>query len=315
MIKRQLGTSEINSSPTIFGCWQAAWSGVNEDDIISANIAAFEAGVTTFDTAEGYGSGHSERVLGKSLGSKRGEIVIATKVSAHNLSRAKVFESCEGSLKNLNTDHIDLYQIHWPAGTWGSPIVPIEETMGALAELKEQGKIRAIGVSNFNAAQLSEALACARVDTLQPPYSLFWRMGEMELFPLARKNHVSILAYSPLAQGLLTGKFGPDTVLDKSDVRFGNRLFQGDNYTRAQESLGLLRKVADRKNVSLGSLALSWLLYQSDVLPIVGARTPIQAQDNVKCVDVVLSPFDLAEIDAAGRIVTDHLSDNPTMWG
>jgi aryl-alcohol dehydrogenase-like predicted oxidoreductase len=315
MIKRQLGTSSIYASPIIFGCWQAAWTGVSEDDIISANIAAFEAGITTFDTAEGYGSGHSERVLAKSLGDKRDQLIIATKVSAHNLSREKVFAACEGSLKNLNTDYIDLYQVHWPSGTWGSPIVPIEETMAALAELKEQGKIRAIGVSNFNAVQLAEAIACTRVDTLQPPYSLFWRMGEMEVFPFARKHHVSILAYSPLAQGLLTGKFGPDTVFDKDDVRSGNRLFQPENYARAQEALGLLRKVADRHSISPGSLALSWLLYQPDVLPIVGARTPAQAQDNVKCLDVVLSPFDLADIDAAGRIVTDHLNDDPILWG
>jgi len=115
MIKKQLGTSGISSSPIIFGCWQAAWPGVNEDDIISANVAAFEAGITTFDTAEGYGNGHSERVLAKSLGSKRDEIVVATKISAHNLSPDRVVQACEGSLKNLNTDRIDLYQIHWPA--------------------------------------------------------------------------------------------------------------------------------------------------------------------------------------------------------
>lgn len=314
MIKKQLGTSGIASSPIIFGCWQAAWPGIDEDNIASANIAAFEAGITAFDTAEGYGNGHSERVLAKSLGHKRDQIVIATKVSAHNLSADKVVQACERSLKNLSTDRIDLYQIHWPAGAWGSPIVPVAETLAALVKLKEQGKIRSIGLSNFNAAQLAEAAACTTIDTLQPPYSLFWRMGELDVFPLARKHHMSILAYSPLAQGLLTGKFGPDAVLDKSDVRSGNRLFQPENFKRVQAALKILRTVADRNNTSIGNLALAWLMYQPDVLPIVGARTPQQAKDNVNSLEVVLSANDLAEIDAAGRVVTDHLDDNPKMW-
>lgn len=314
MIKRQLGTSDITIGPMIFGCWQAAWPGVNEDDIIAANVAAFDAGIIAFDTAEGYGNGHSERILAKSFEGKRDGIVIATKVSAHNLKADKVIEACEGSLKNLNTDRIDLYQIHWPSGSWGSPIVPISETLEALLKLKEQGKIRAIGVSNFNAAQLAEAAAYTSIDTIQPPYSLLWRSGELETFPLARKHHLSIIAYSPLAQGLLTGKFGPDTTLDKSDVRFSNRLFQPENFGRVQAALNVLRVIAERNNTSLGNLALSWLLYQPDVFPIVGARTPEQAKDNVKALEVVLSPFDLAEIDAAGRTVTDHLDDNPKMW-
>jgi len=190
----------------------------------------------------------------------------------------------------------------------------VAETLEALVKLKQQGKIRAIGVSNFNAAQLAEAVSCTTIDTLQPPYSLFWRMGELEVFPLARKHHISILAYSPLAQGLLTGKFGPDTVLDKSDVRSNNRLFQSENFERVQSALKILRTVAARNNTSVGNLALAWLMYQPDVLPIVGARTPQQAQDNVKSLDVVLSASDLAEIDAAGRLVTDYLNDDPKMW-
>jgi aryl-alcohol dehydrogenase-like predicted oxidoreductase len=177
MDKRKLGESELEFSVLTMGCWQAggdAWQNVEDDESVAAMRAALDAGINAFDTAEAYNSGYSERILAKALEGKRDEVLIATKVGAGNLAYDKVIEACDRSLKNLSTDRIDLYQIHWPSGSWGSPIVPIEETMRALATLREQGKIRAIGVSNFNGAQIEEALNFGRVDSLQPPYSLFW---------------------------------------------------------------------------------------------------------------------------------------------
>lgn len=134
---------------------------------------------------------------------------------ANHLKYDQVIEACEGSLKNLKTDYIDLYQIHWPSGSFKSEVVPIEETMRALNKLKEQGRIRAIGISNFSRAQIAEALQYWRIDSLQPPYSLFWRQVETEAMPYCVGNNISILAYSSLAQGLLTGKFGRDRQLEE----------------------------------------------------------------------------------------------------
>ena len=200
---RLLGKSKIEISAILFGGWQAGksgWTNISDDDTVAAHRAALEAGITTFDTAEAYGEGYSERILAKAIGDQRDQIVIATKVWAGNLKRDKVIEACERSLKNLGTDRIDLYQIHWPSGSFGSDVVPIEETMGALNTLKEQGKIRAIGVSNFSRAQIMEASEYGRVDSLQPPYSLFWRQveaGRGALLRTKQDQHPRLLAAGP----------------------------------------------------------------------------------------------------------------------
>ena len=156
--------SGLTLSRIIAGGWQAGrdlWVGIEDAESIAALQAAFDAGITTFDTAEDYGNGHSERILGQALGSVRDQIVIATKVSWDHLRRAQIVEACERSLRNLGTDRIDLYQVHWPAGTFDSELVPLEETMDALVTLKRQGKIRAIGVSNFSPEQLRHACLLA----------------------------------------------------------------------------------------------------------------------------------------------------------
>lgn len=235
-------------------------------------------------------------------------------MDAFHLAPKLVIEACERSLVNLNTDRIDLYQIHWPAGSWGSPVVPIADTLEAMNALKRQGKIRAIGLSNFNKNQIEEALRYAEIDTLQPPYSLFWRDGEREEFPYCREQHISILAYSPLAQGLLTGKFGPEMTLEEGDERASNRLFKPEFASKVQTALENLRPIAERNGTTLGNLALAWLLYQPDVTPIAGARTPEQARQNAQAAQIVLSPETLSDIDFAGRGVTDFLDHNPIMW-
>jgi aryl-alcohol dehydrogenase-like predicted oxidoreductase len=225
-----------------------------------------------------------------------------------------VIEACHGSLKRLKTDFIDLYQIHWPSGSFNSEIVPIEETMGALNHLKEQGKIRAIGVSNFSRAQLQAASQYGRIDSLQPPYSLFWRQVERDARPDCIENNITIIAYSPLAQGLLTGKFSRGDTVDSQGFRDKNKLFQGENYERAQQALDNLRPIAERYQCSLAQLAIAWLIAQPQTNTIAGARNVQQATDNAKAAQVQLTADDIAQIDAIGRIVSDRLDDNPVMW-
>ena len=317
MEKRRLGKSDIHITPILMGTWQAGkamWTGIEDADSIKTIRAAFEAGITSIDTAEIYGEGHSEQVIAAALSDVRDRVEYASKVFANHLKHDLVIEACDRSLKNLKTDYIDLYQIHWPSGSFNSEIVPIAETMGALNKLKEQGKIRSIGVSNFNRDQLAEAAQYGRIDSLQPPYSLFWRQVEKDAMPYCRENNISILAYSPLAQGLLTGKFAPGHQFDPTDNRAKNKLFQGENFQRAQQALEKLRPIAARHNCSLAQLALAWLIAQPQTTAIAGARYPEQAQDNAKAADVQLDHDELAEIDTIGRIVTDHLDENAVMW-
>ena len=314
---RQLGLSGIQISSIIMGLWQAGkemWVGIDDKETIRAIRAAYEAGMTTFDTAEAYGKGHSERILASAISDHRAQVIYATKVFANHLKYDQVLASCEGSLKNLQTDYIDLYQIHWPSDSFGFEPVPISETMKAMNLLKEQGKIRSIGVSNFSRSQLQEALQYGRVDSLQPPYSLFWRHVEKDLMPFCADNNITILAYSPMAQGFLTGRFGQRHKFEKGDVRAKNRLFQPDMYARVQEALSRLEPIAKQNNVTLGQLALGWVISHAGTCAIAGARNTHQAIDNAAAGALILSEQDLAKIDEIGRGVTDYLDDNPVMW-
>ncbi|NEQ39486.1 MAG: aldo/keto reductase [Okeania sp. SIO3I5] len=318
METRALGTSEIKITPIIMGTWQAGkrgWADIEDSEVIKAIREAFDAGITTIDTAEVYGDGYSERIVAQALGDVREQVVLATKVFANHMKYDQVIEACDRSLKNLNTDYIDLYQIHWPSGAFKSEIVPIEETMNALNKLKEQGKIRAIGVSNFSREQIAEAAQYGQIDSLQPPYSLFWRKIEKEEMPYCIENKISIIAYSSLAQGLLTGKFGPDHKFAEGDNRANNTLFSiKENYERVQTALEKLRPIAERKQCTMAQLAIAWLIAQPQTNAIVGARNAEQATANAKAADVKLSSDEVAEIDAIGRIVTDNLDDRPVMW-
>ncbi|MEO0803399.1 MAG: aldo/keto reductase [Cyanobacteria bacterium J06642_2] len=314
---RSLGQTNIRMTPILMGTWQAGkrnWVGIEDTETVKAIRAAFEAGITTVDTAEIYGDGHSERIVAEALADVRDEVVYATKVFANHLKYEQVKQACENSLKHLQTDRIDLYQIHWPSGAFNSDIVPIEETMRALVDLKQEGKIRAIGVSNFSQSQLEEAAQYGRIDSLQPPYSLFWRKIETELMPYCVEHQISILAYSPLAQGLLTGKFGPDHTFDAKDNRSANQLFQGETYQRAQAALARLRPLANKYQTTLGNLALAWVMAQPQTHAIAGARNATQAVENARAGNLQLSEADLAEIDAIGRTVTEPMDDRPVMW-
>lgn len=314
---RKLGNSGIKISPIIMGTWQAGkdmWVGIDDLETQRAMRAAFDAGINTFDTAEAYGNGHSERVLAKSLSEIRNQVIYATKVFANHLRRDQIFQACERSLKNLKTDRIDLYQIHWPSGSFGSKKVPIGETIDALNELKAQGKIRAIGVSNFSRTQLEEAAGYGEIVSLQPPYSLFWRHIENDAMPYCIDNDMSMLAYSPMAQGLLTGKFGPDHNFAEGDHRKKNRLFQPEIFQRALTALEELRTIADHYSCTLGQLALAWIIAQPQTCAIAGARNDKQAIENAAAASITIASDVQAKIDAIGRTVTDHLDDNPMMW-
>jgi aryl-alcohol dehydrogenase-like predicted oxidoreductase len=317
METRILGRSTVRITPIIMGTWQAGkrmWVGIEDESSIRAIRAAYEAGITTIDTAEIYGDGHSEQIIAQALSDVRDKVVYASKVFANHLRYDLVIEACERSLINLQTDYLDLYQIHWPSGSFNSEIVPIEETMRALNKLKEQGKIRAIGVSNFSGEQLEAACQYGRIDSLQPPYSLFWRQVEIDLMPYCIANEISILAYSSLAQGLLTGKFTSQVQLAEGDHRAKNKLFQGENYQRVQQAIFELEPIAKRHNCTLAQLTLAWLIAQPQTNAIAGARTPLQAVDNAKAGNIKLDNATLQEIDLIGRQVTDYLDDNPIMW-
>lgn len=317
MRQTRLGTTDIEISPIILGMWQAGkefWVGVEDSDITRAVRAALDAGITAFDTAEQYGEGHSERVLGAALEGVRQHAVIMTKLWTSNLSYQRVFEACHGSLERLRTDYIDLYQIHWPSGSWGTELVPIEETLRALCELREQGKIRAIGISNFSRAQTEEACALADIASTQPSYSLFWRHIDRDVRPYCEQRGISILGYSPLAQGLLTGRFRPGHEFARKDSRRANKLFGKDHADAVATALSELRAVAADKGCTMAQLALAWTIAQPQTCAIPGARNPEQAVANAGAMDVHLDAAEVAEIDRIGRRVSDRVSDDPLLW-
>ena len=314
---RPLGSSKIKISPIVMGTWQAGkemWVGIDDRESIAAIRAAYDAGITTFDTAEAYGNGHSEKIVAKALSDVRDRVVYATKVFANHLRHEQVIKACERSLKNLATDMIDLFQVHWPSGSFNTPKVPIEETMYALTKLKTQGKIRAIGVSNFSRTQLDEASKYGEIVSLQPPYSLFWRHVETDAMPYCVENGITVLAYSPMAQGLLTGKFGPEHTFGKGDHRAKNRLFQHEIYRTVLAALDQLRSIAENYSCTLGQLALAWVISHPGTCAIAGARNVEQATLNAAAADITLSNDDLAQMDVIGRTVTDQLDENPVMW-
>lgn len=314
MESRELGRSGIRVSIIGLGTWAMGglqWSGADDNESIATIHAAIDRGVTLIDTAEVYGKGRSEEVVGRALRGRRDRVVLATKAAMWNAAPGKVREALEGSLRRLQTDAVDLYQIHWPHKT-----VPLEDTMAALDALVGEGKVRAVGVSNFDVAQMRRCLAPRRIESLQPPYNLFWRGIEGEILPFCRERDIALLAYSPLAQGLLTGKFSKDTRIPADDIRRHNVLFQGETYLRCLEAVSGLRDVGARYGRTPGQAAVNWLLRQPGVTSaILGARTPAQIEENLGAAGWDLSGKDAAEIDRLGRTVTDTLPAHETLWG
>lgn len=319
MNKRTLGRSGLDVTVLTFGCWQAggdAWTGTDDEDSLAAMRAGHEAGINFYDTAEGYGKGHSEELLGRFLRAANDEdLMVATKVGDSNLAPAKLRAACEKSLRNLGRDRIDLYQIHWPSGTWGSQIVPVEETMSELSKLKDEGKIRAIGVSNFNREQIEEALQFGRIDSLQPPFSLFFQpYVQNDTIQFCIEQEIGVIPYSPLAQGLLTGKFNQEN--RPTDNRSGNQLFKAPTYDLALTAVEQLKPIAQKYGTTTGNLSLAWLSAQPGVTsPIVGARNAQQITDTANAAKVEIEQADLDAISAIAQPVLGSLSvDKTNPW-
>lgn len=287
MEHRKLGSSGPDLTTIGFGSWAmggagwaGSWGAQDDSQSVEAIHVALDRGVNWFDTAAVYGLGHSEEVLGRALGARRKDVIVATKFGrvwddAGNLSTSGRYDSvmreCDASLKRLGTDYIDLYQMHWPDREGA----PVEETMRALVDLVEAGKVRYVGVSNFDVPLLRRALAVRHVDSLQPPYSLLHREVETDVLPCCRENGIGVVAYSPLASGLLGGKYTADQTFEDGDWRAASPDFTGEGLRRNLQVVNRLRKIAERNGKTVAQLAIAWVLSNPAVTAaIVGVRKP-----------------------------------------
>jgi aryl-alcohol dehydrogenase-like predicted oxidoreductase len=298
-----LGRTGLEVSRIAFGTWQLGgeWGSFDEAAAIDAIRGARDLGITLFDTAQAYGFGASEELLGRALRpeltSDREGVVIATKGGIRpperDASRAFLRQGVEESLRHLGVDVIDIYQVHWP-----DPEVPAEETAGALQEMVDEGKIRFAGVSNYDVPDLEAFEAVRPVDVLQPPYHLLRRAIEAEILPYARAHDIGVLAYSPLASGLLTGRIDEDTTFEPDDWRGQASAFAGEGLRRNLAVVRRLEDLAGDLGISLSQLAIAWVLAQPGVhVAIVGARSRGTIDSSAAAADVELSPETLARID------------------
>ncbi len=324
MQPRTLGRSDVKISPVIFGAWAIGgwmWGGSEESESIAAIRASLDAGVNTIDTAAIYGMGYSEELVAKAIKGRREKVVIATKcgmrwdgpenegsdpwpqkdnqgrdvVIRKNARPASIMYECEQSLKRLHTDVIDLYQIHWPDTS-----TPVEDSIGAMVKLKEQGKIRAIGVSNYDVEWLRRTAAVAPLASDQPPYSIIQRKIERDVLPFCREHHIGVICYSPLERGLLTGSVTMDREFPPGDHRAAHRFFRPENRKRVLDSLAKVRPIAERHKVSLAQLMINWTIHVPGITAaLVGARNAEQARHNAAAMNFTLSEAERSEIRAA----------------
>ena len=312
----------LRVSVIAMGSWalagDMAWGDQSERDSIAAARAAVDAGINFFDTAPGYGDGLSERRLGQGLAGLRDQVVIATKVGPDSMRPAALSESVERSLRNLGTDYIDLLQIHWP-----SREVPLAETWSELSSLQRQGKVRAIGVSNFGSRDLADVLALGQPVTNQLPYSLLSRAIEYEIAPACARAGVGILCYSPLLWGLLAGSY--QSADDVPDGRARSRHFSpARKLTRHREAgceretfeaIAAVRAEAARLGVPMSDLAVAWLLHQPHVTSVLtGIRRPEQAAANARAAALTLGADTLERLASASEPVKRALGNNPDLW-
>ncbi|HEV8076424.1 MAG TPA: aldo/keto reductase [Candidatus Acidoferrum sp.] len=308
--------TEFTASRIALGTWAVGgtmWGGSEEQDSIRTIHAALDGGINLIDTAPVYGFGRSEEIVGKALAQngRREKVILATKVGiewrngslARNTSRERILREVEDSLRRLQTSYIDIYQVHWP-----DPLVPIEETAETMLRLFQEGKIRAVGVSNYSPQQMDRFRAVAPLHTDQPPYNLFERQIDRDVLPYLRENGISTLVYGPLCRGLLTGKMKSDTQFTGDDLRKVDPKFQPprfEQYLRAVELLDQFAQENYGKRVI--DLAIRWVLDQPGVsVALWGARHPEQVQtvDNVDG-----WKLDADALKAICRIVRDTVSD------
>src|SRR5579885_767829 len=309
---RNLGSRGPELTTIGFGCWamggagwEFSWGPQNDEESIRAVHVALEQGINWFDTAAVYGLGHSEEVLGRALGSRRQDVIVATKFgmvwddAGHIVKNGRydsVPREADASLRRLRTDYIDLYQIHWPDVETRAPI---EETMRALDDLVAAGKVRYVGVSNFDVPLLQRAMAVRRVDSLQPPYNVLNRQAEDELLPFCREHGIGVVAYSPLASGLLSGRYTASTTFDPGDWRAYDPRFTGDGLRRNVEIVNRLKEIAARSGKTVAQLAIAWVLANSAVTSaIVGVRWPDHILSALPAASWHLDDATLREIDA-----------------
>jgi methylglyoxal reductase len=322
LLERQIGASRVIASAVGLGTWAIGgwmWGGTDEAESVAAIRAAIDAGITLIDTAPAYGMGRSEEIVGKAIAGRRNEVVLATKCGLvwhtdkgrHFFDQAgkpvhrylgpdSIAHEVDQSLKRLRTDSIDLYITHWQ-----DPTTPIAETMGALEELRKAGKIRAIGASNVSTADLEAYVAAGRLDAIQEQYSMVHRDIETELVPLCLEHGVSILSYSSLALGLLTGKIGPDRQFDGDDLRKADPRFSVENRSRATAFAEELAPIAKAHGATVAELVIAWTLSRPGItFALCGARNPDQSRENARAGSLVLGDREIATITAAA---TRHL--------
>ena len=309
---RNFGRSDLKVSVIGFGCWPmggSQYGQTDDNEEITAVYKALDAGITCFDTAAGYGLGHSEKLLGRALGARRKDVVVVTKcgiafnpetnVFERDSSREHILTSIDRSLALLDTDYLDLFLIHWP-----DPRTPISESMLALQDLIDAGKIRYAGVSNFLPDRLTEARKTLDIVANQVGYHLFDRRIEREVMPHCDREGIGIMAYGSLAHGMLTGAMSADTEFEESDWRatgyaFGLPLFKGDHFLANLEAVRRLSEIARREGIAIATLASAWVLRKSAVtVSLIGFRRPEEIDDALKVAELQLSDALLEEIDA-----------------
>jgi aryl-alcohol dehydrogenase-like predicted oxidoreductase len=316
---RRLGNSDLQITPIGFGAWaiggsgwEFAWGNQEDDDSVAAIHRALELGVNWIDTAAVYGTGHSEEVVARALSTWSGprpylftKCVLRWDKSGkvhQDFRAASIRQECEDSLRRLKVDRIDLYQMHWPPSDNGPGL---EEAWRAMAELQQQGKVRWIGVSNFDTEQMRRAQAIAPVTSNQPQYSLIRRQIEREVLPFCKHEGIGVIVYSPMASGLLTGAMTRERAanLPADDFRSRNAEFREPRLSKNLELVERLRMIGERRKVGPGSVAVAWTLRHSSVTgAIVGARNARQVEGVVAAGDLHLSPEEIAEIEGAAAL-------------
>jgi aryl-alcohol dehydrogenase-like predicted oxidoreductase len=305
----RFGQTGLQVSRICFGSWQAGgdWGEIDEASYIDAVRAALDAGVTFFDTAQAYGFGEAEELLAKGLGdriySARDELVIATKGGLRltddglerDSSAAWLREGLEDSLRHLGTEYVDFYQIHWPDHD-----TPFEQTAEVLAEFVDEGKVRTVGVSNFDTDQMEAFRRGGPLHGLQPPYHFFRRDPEESVFPYCLEHGIGVLVYGPLAHGLATGTMSPETTFPAGDWRSGSDVFAGEEFATNLDVVERLREIADGKGCTLPQLAVAWTLSHPAVdASIIGSTKPEHVTETAAAGDMELTAEELSTIDLA----------------
>jgi aryl-alcohol dehydrogenase-like predicted oxidoreductase len=307
---RKLGNSELELTAIGFGAWaiggpwEFGWGPQDDEDSIRTIRTALDEGINWIDTAPVYGRGRSEQVVGRALKDIARKPIIATKCSLvwdetrdkiSCLREESIINECHQSLKRLGIEVIDLYQMHWP-----EPDEQLEEGIGAMAKLQKQGKLRYIGVSNFDVEQIQRAQKVAKIASLQPPYNMLRRDTEKELLPYCEKNNIGVVAYSPMQKGLLTGKFTAKKVaaLPEGDHRKNDPEFLGKKFEATTELVEKLKPIAERNGITLAQLAIAWVLRRDEVTAaIVGARHPGQTKETAPAADIDLNEETIEQIE------------------